>query len=190
MGRRWCARRRSISRGSRDGAVVAQGVADMRMLPAGSYIVRAKIKSASDDIGEMRRGISVVGAPRALVNAPAPAPSSSVVRKTAPATASMRLPVAGAPRFTMEQVLAPEILTPFLDQVARKAGRAVARGSPASRTRAHVRVVRSRGSRCGREGVAGRRIPQRPDAAGTEQARSRGGPVPHAMRGSWISIRR
>jgi VWFA-related protein len=110
----------AISRGSRDGAFVAQGVADMRVLPAGSYIVRARIKSATDDIGEMRRGISVVGAPRALVNAPPPAASSSVVHKAAPATAAMRLPVAGAPRFTMDQVLAPEILTPFLDQVGAR----------------------------------------------------------------------
>jgi tetratricopeptide (TPR) repeat protein len=112
----------ALSRGSRDGAIVAQGVADMRMLPAGSYVVRARIKSAAEEIGELRRGISVVGAPRALVNAPAPAPAFSNVAapKAAPATASMRLPVSGAPRFTMDQVLAPEILTPFLDRVAAR----------------------------------------------------------------------
>jgi len=112
----------ALSRGSRDGAIVAQGVADMRMLPAGSYIVRARVKSADQEIGELRRGISVVGAPRALVTAPPPPPAFSSVAapKAAPATASMRLPVSGAPRFTMDQVLAPEILTPFLDRVAAR----------------------------------------------------------------------
>ena len=112
----------ALSRGSREGAIIAQGVADMRMLPAGSYVVRARVRSASEEIGELRRGISVVGAPRALVNAPPPAPAFSNVAapKAAPATASMRLPVAGAPRFTMDQVLAPEILTPFLDRVAAR----------------------------------------------------------------------
>jgi VWFA-related protein len=112
----------AISRSSRDGAVVAQGVADLRVLPAGSYIVRAKIKSATEEIGEVRRGLSVVGAPRALAAAPTPpsAFSGVAVAKAAPATASMRLPVSGAPRFTMDQVLAPEILTPFLDRVAAR----------------------------------------------------------------------
>ncbi len=112
----------AISPGSREGAVVAQGVADMRVLPAGSYIVRAKIKSATEEIGELRRGFSVAGAPRALAAAPTPPPAfaTAAVAKAAPATASMRLPIAGAPRFTMEQVLAPEILTPFLDRVAAR----------------------------------------------------------------------
>ena len=112
----------ALSRGSRDGALIAQAVADMRLLPAGSYIVRARVKSATEEIGELRRGISVVGAPRALVNAPPPAPAFSNVAapKAAPATASMRLPIAGAPRFTMDQVLAPEILTPFLERVAAR----------------------------------------------------------------------
>jgi tetratricopeptide (TPR) repeat protein len=112
----------AISRGSREGSFVAQGMADMRVLPAGSYVVRAKIKSATEDVGELRRGFSVVGAPRALVNAPPPPPSGSTFAppKAAPATASMRLPYAGAPRFTMDQVLAPEILNPFLDRVASR----------------------------------------------------------------------
>ena len=112
----------AISRGSREGSFVAQGMADMRVLPAGSYVVRAKIKSATEDIGELRRGFTVVGAPRALVNAPPPPPSGSTFAppKAAPATASMRLPYAGAPRFTMDQVLAPEILNPFLDRVASR----------------------------------------------------------------------
>src|SRR4051812_22484259 len=112
----------AISPGSREGAVVAQGVADMRVLPAGSYIVRAKIRSATEEIGELRRGLSVAGAPRALAAAPTPPPAFAAVAaaKAAPATASMRLPIAGAPRFTMDQVLAPEILTPFLDRVAAR----------------------------------------------------------------------
>jgi hypothetical protein len=109
----------AISKGSRDGAAIAQGVADMRVLPAGSYIVRARIKSASEEAVEVRRGILVVGAPRALAAAPVPPPSSTISRP-APSTSAMRLPVAGAPPFTMNQVLAPEILRPFLDRVAAR----------------------------------------------------------------------
>jgi len=109
----------AISRGSRDGTAVAQGMADMRVLPAGSYIVRAKIRSENEEVGELRREISVAGATRAVVAAPPPPPSGFSSRP-APATSNMRLPVSGAPPFAMEQVLAPEILKPFLERVASR----------------------------------------------------------------------
>jgi hypothetical protein len=111
----------AISRASRQGSALAQGVADMRMLPAGDYVVRAKVTSGNEALGEVRRKITVVGATRALTETPPARPSSGFTSsKPNAAHPVARMPIAAAPRFTVEQVLAPQVLNTFLDRVAAR----------------------------------------------------------------------
>jgi VWFA-related protein len=106
----------SLSPGARDGSAVAQAVADMRVLPPGPYVVRAKVRSGSDPPGEMRRAFAVTEAPRVL--AEATSASTPVVGRGTPPAARARLGTA-AP-FALDQVLAPPILGAFLDRVAAR----------------------------------------------------------------------
>jgi len=110
----------AISRASREGAAVAQGIADMRVLPAGDYVIRAKVATASESFGELRRKITVTGAPRALAEAPTPVSSGFATSKPNAAHPVARMPIAAAPRFTLEQVLTPQVLNTFLDRVATR----------------------------------------------------------------------
>ena len=113
----------AISRTSRQGAALAQSVADMRVLPAGTYFVRAKVTSGNESLGELRRKITVIGAAGALTVAAAPKPSSTFAGNSSkPNTAHpvARMPIAAAPGFTIEQVLAPQVLNPFLDRAAAR----------------------------------------------------------------------
>ena len=43
----------------RSGSVLAQGVSDMRVLPPGNYIARAKVKSGEAVVGEVRRSFTL-----------------------------------------------------------------------------------------------------------------------------------
>ena len=106
-----------MSSGSREGTVLAQGVAEMRLLPPGGYVVRAKVKSGSEPLGDVRRAFTVVGAPRLVVDAKAP--SAPLAGGTTGARPPARLLVAAAP-FALDQVLAPPILGAFLDRVAAR----------------------------------------------------------------------
>jgi hypothetical protein len=110
----------AMSRGTREGSVVAQGVTDMRVLPPGPYIVRAKVTSGTESatVREMRRAFAVTAAPRAV--AEAGAPSTTVTGHPAVARPAGRLPVAAVSPFALDQVLAPPVLGVFLDRVATR----------------------------------------------------------------------
>ena len=104
---------------NRTGSVLAQGVSEMRMLPPGGYFARAHVRSNGDLVGEMRRPFTLKAASLdATVVAGGPAVEASIVGNMAP-RATARL-VATLPRFTVDHVLAPEVLGSFLDRVAAR----------------------------------------------------------------------
>ncbi len=80
-----------LSPGPRDGAILAQGVASMRALPPGAYIVRAKVTSGSDGIGEVRRAFAVTEAPRAVAGTGGATPT--VVGRPSGVRPVARLPI-------------------------------------------------------------------------------------------------
>lgn len=106
----------SLSRGP-EGSVLAHAVADMRVLPPGDYVARARIKTGSETLGELRRGFAVTGA-RVTPGEPARVTTTSVVRR-APAPLSARAVGAVQP-FALDHVLAPQVLGGFLDRVAAR----------------------------------------------------------------------
>ena len=96
----------------------------MRALPPGSYIVRAKVTSGKEGIGEVRRAFAVKEAPRVVAGTggavPTVAGRPSGVRPVA------RLPISAAPPFALDQVLAAPVLGVFLDRVAERPDAAAA----------------------------------------------------------------
>jgi VWFA-related protein len=113
----------AVSEGSRGGWVVAQGVADLRLLPPGHYVARARIKSGTEAIGELHRAFDLTEAPRLPADAVSglmePANASAVAGRPSSATLAARA-VSTIPPFTVEYVLAPQVLGPFLDRVAAR----------------------------------------------------------------------
>ncbi len=108
----------ALSTGSREGSMIAQGYADMRVLPPGSYVARARVSSGSDPIGDLSRGFEVVGSGRgAGIAGSGPAAEG---RSGAPAIPAVPMPMAGAAPFALEQVLSPPVLDVFLDRVAAR----------------------------------------------------------------------
>ena len=107
-----------LSPGPRDGSILAQGVASMRALPPGSYIVRAKVTSGRDGIGEVRRAFAVTEAPRAVAGTGGATPT--VVGRPSGVRPVARLPISAAPPFALDQVLAAPVLGVFLDRVAER----------------------------------------------------------------------
>ena len=108
----------AMSPGSREGSIVAQGVADMRVLPPGAYIVRAKVTSGNEPVGEMRRAFAVIAAPRVMVEPSVP--STTVAGRAAVVRSLARLPVVAVSPFALDQVLSPPVLGAFLDRVATR----------------------------------------------------------------------
>ena len=107
----------SIMPESQDGRMIAQGLADMRVLPPGVYVARARVRTASGSRGEVRRSFAVTAAAAAPL-ADAVAVTSST--RTAAPRPSMRA-VSAVPPFAIDQVLAPPVLGVFLDRVASRA---------------------------------------------------------------------
>ena len=107
----------AISQGPRAGAVLAQGFADMRILPPGDYVMRAKVTTGSESLGEVRRAFSVIAAPRVVAGDSGGA--ATIVGGTMPREGG-RLPVAAAPPFGLNDVLAPPVLGAFLDRIAER----------------------------------------------------------------------
>lgn len=107
-----------LTKGAREGSMLAQGVASMRVLPPGAYLIRARIKSGNEPLGEMRRGFGVSGAPRIAVDAVSPA--SAVGGREAAARPAARLPLVAPSPFALDQVLSPPVLGVFLDRVAAR----------------------------------------------------------------------
>jgi VWFA-related protein len=104
--------------GSRSDWVVAQAVADLRVLRPGNYVARAKVKSGGEPLGEMRRAFVVTErAPAAPVDASvaSTAIGSHVVTSRRPASSFVT-----APRFAVDHALAPQVLDAFLAAVAAR----------------------------------------------------------------------
>jgi hypothetical protein len=95
--------------------MIAQGVADVRALPPGPYIVRAKVTSGAEALGDVRRAFTVIEAPRGVVNAAAASIDTTV--RTTPARPSAR---GTLPAFALDDVLAPHVVGAFLDRVAAR----------------------------------------------------------------------
>jgi VWFA-related protein len=96
---------------------VAQGVADVRVLPPGDYVARAKVLAAGDLIGEVRRAFSVLESPRFVADATGTA--TAIVGRMAPPRIAARA-VSTVPRFSLEQVLQPKVVSAFLDRLASR----------------------------------------------------------------------
>ena len=108
----------SLSRGGPEGTLLAHAVADMRVLPPGDYVARARIKTGSETLGELRRGFAVTG-PLATAGAPGAEVGSAVSVRRPSAPLSARAVGAVQP-FALDQVLAPEVLGGFLERVAAR----------------------------------------------------------------------
>ena len=106
----------ALSSGSREGSMIAQGYADMRVLPPGSYVARARITSGSDPIGDLSRGFEVIGATREAGDSGTRPPAAD--RGRAPSIPAA--PMAGAAPFALDHVLSPPVLDVFLDRVAAR----------------------------------------------------------------------
>ena len=108
----------ALTPGAHEGSIVAHAVADMRVLPAGDYVARAKVRSAGETLGELRRGFTVTGSAPARVEAGGDGVAVTP-RRAAPAPLSARAVNAVQP-FAPEHVLAPQVLGGFLDRVAAR----------------------------------------------------------------------
>jgi tetratricopeptide (TPR) repeat protein len=107
----------ALSPGSREGYVVAHGVTEMRLLPPGSYVARAKVKSGGAALGEVRRSFEVLGTVRPVGTA-----GGAAVEAGRPASSlAARSIVATIHPFSIEQVLASDTLGRFLDRIAERA---------------------------------------------------------------------
>jgi hypothetical protein len=105
----------------RAGSVLAQGVSDMRVLPPGSYVARAKVKSGEAVVGEVRRAFTLTEAalaPATIVGGGAPGDVSALGGLTARRSAARV--VAAVPPFAIDQVTSPQVLGAFLDRVAAR----------------------------------------------------------------------
>jgi hypothetical protein len=116
----------AISPAPRGSAVSAQGVADLRLLPPGTYVVRAKVTSGTEPVGEVRRTFTVMSSSRALAAATRTASPTGDANIVPPRAVR---PIVAAPPFAIDQVLAPAVLGAFLDRVAARPDAS----SPASR---------------------------------------------------------
>jgi VWFA-related protein len=107
-----------LSRDDRGSFMLAQAVTDVRVLPPGTYVVRARVKSGGAPLGEVRRGFNVTEAPLSTPGDAAVVPTDATRRLTAG-----RAPTRGiisVPRFALDQALAPPVLGTFLDRVAAR----------------------------------------------------------------------
>ena len=107
-----------LSPDGRGSFVLAQAVTDVRILPPGTYVVRAKVKSAGGPLGEIRRGFTVTEAPSSTADHTAAAPTDVNRRITSGRPAAPAL--VAAPPFALDDALAPPVLGAFLDRVAAR----------------------------------------------------------------------
>jgi VWFA-related protein len=107
----------NVSVNQERGAVLAEGVADVRLLPPGRYVARARVSSGGAALGHMRRPFEITGASRPTEDASAAAAGAGV--RNVPAHLASR--AAGAlPQFAVSRVLEPQVLGTFLDRVAER----------------------------------------------------------------------
>jgi VWFA-related protein len=99
------------------GLVLAQAVTDIRRLAPGDYVLRARIASGGEPIGEVRRAFAVLDAPEGVAD--------TMIDTDATANLAMGArPVARAamvvPGFAVDHVLSPPVLGAFLDHIAAR----------------------------------------------------------------------
>ncbi len=105
----------TMSPGSHTGSALAQAVADLRVLPKGPYVVRAKVTSGSENVGELFRRFLVVEAPVTMATA-----SDAPVNNVAHVAPARLTPRGTVPRFSVDQVLGPAVLPGYLDRVSAR----------------------------------------------------------------------
>jgi VWFA-related protein len=102
-----------------DESVLAQTVTDLRLLPPGRYLVRAKVKSGPTILGEVHRAFAVLAdAPGANVT-----PEAGIAGTTRGSIAANPMPFRGRslvvlPRFTLAEVLSRPVVNGFLTRLA------------------------------------------------------------------------
>jgi VWFA-related protein len=99
------------------GAALAEAVVDVRLLPPGAYVARAKVWSGGEPVGELRRPFTISGAPRADTDAAAL--GGVAAAHVAPSNLAARAS-RSVPPFAIDEVLAPPVLGAFLDRVAAR----------------------------------------------------------------------
>ena len=100
-----------------DEAVLAQAVTDVRLLPPGNYLVRARVKSGPVALGEVQRPFAVLAAADTSSGS---SPSRSIDPFTAATTPSRGRALSAMPRFTPAGVLSRPVLEGFLSRVAAR----------------------------------------------------------------------
>jgi Flp pilus assembly protein TadD len=100
------------------GTLLAHASTELRVLPPGDYIARARIASANETLGEVRRPFTVVGGSASRPAAAAGGATATVINRP-PASLAARAVGAVQP-FALEQVLAPQVLAAFLDRVGSR----------------------------------------------------------------------
>lgn len=99
------------------GLVLAQAVADIRRLTPGDYVLRARIGSGGQPLGEVRRAFAILDAPDGA--------DDMIIEESASAPMGMGArPVARAalvvPGFAVDHVLSPPVRNAFLDRIAAR----------------------------------------------------------------------
>jgi len=107
----------TLSPGSRSGLMLAQGVADVRRLPAGDYVLRARVTAGGEPVGVVRRAFAVHEAPAGPVETVVVGASGAGGHLGARPPARAMVAVPG---FAVDHVLAPPVLGAFLDRVAAR----------------------------------------------------------------------
>jgi hypothetical protein len=107
----------NVSINQERGTLLAEGVADVRLLPPGRYVARARVSAGGDALGDMRRTFEITGSSLMVEGAAPPAGGAAV--RTVPAHLASR--AAGAlPQFAVSRVLEPGVLGTFLERVAAR----------------------------------------------------------------------
>jgi hypothetical protein len=111
--------RGTLGRDSREGILLAQGVTDMRMLPPGDYVARARVTAGNETVGELRRAFTLTSAA-----APAVADDGGTVvpslGRASVSTARSVTAIGVVDPFKLEQVLAPGVVREFLDRAGQR----------------------------------------------------------------------
>jgi thioredoxin-like negative regulator of GroEL len=95
------------------GSALAQALADVRLLPPGSYVARARVRSGGEVSGLVRRPF-IVATPSSKTVAGGPAAGHEVIAPPPPGKVAVK------PPFTSAQVLATPVLGHFLDHLAAR----------------------------------------------------------------------
>jgi VWFA-related protein len=102
----------------RGGTLLAHASTELRVLPPGDYVARARIVSGNETLGEVRRPFTVVGGGVARATTSATGTTATVINRP-PASLAARA-VGVVQPFAVDQVLAPDVLSRFLERVAAR----------------------------------------------------------------------